>query len=240
MRQRKFIVFLLMVCLLLVGCTTKYKTDLDKEYASYWKYALGDYQASYKTVTRDHDGGIGRDTYREYIFTFKDSNNNENFIYITNYFTNGSTFDDKLKSSIEGYLSADVDTELLKKKLSEQNIEAYQVYASCKIEQIDKSIKLSDDKKGVKISDLSFKTLKENNLNVLIELHIYTEEEYDFAEFVQQTIPFLSELKEGDLTIFNDINNMMFEVTMIPHCRGCKRQTIRLMSNGFSYTPVED
>ncbi len=233
------IIVLLYACILMTGCTKKYTTDINKEYASYWKYALGDYQVSYKTEYRDHDGGIDRDMYRGYTFTFKDSKGENRIMYITNYFTDGRTFDDSLKGSIEGYICNDVDISLLEKILSEQDIETMHISKSCEIEQVDKSIKLYDDISGVKISDLSFKTLNENNLNLLIKLNIQTEEEYDFADFIQKTIPFLAELKTGNQIILNDLTNMQFEITMSPRCSGCKTQKRRMRTNGFAYIPIE-
>lgn len=233
------VTLLLVAGLLLIGCGKKYKANLDKQYASYWKYSLGDYQVSYENKYLSYDSDMKQDKYRQYTFTFKDSENKERNFYIDNYYANGDDFEKKLTSGIAGYLCEEVDTQRIKDILNESDFKATYIHKNCYVEPVDKSIKFSDDENGVKISKLNYKTLGENNVNLLISINVSTEEDYLFEQFIQDMVPYLEEVTTCDRGVNdNDLDNMKIELIM--NSRQSGKHTVRLIRKGLGYTPVED
>ena len=204
--------------LLVTHTYEEHNMDLEKEYREYLKYSLGDYHFNYRTVESDHSWGpFNHETtrYREYTFYYNDINEEFRSVELSNY-NNCKYVEKDIIEETENMLSEQIRNylfSLTESELKEKGNYGYFYDVDVNTDRNDSSIPISDPNKGLKLKDISFNNLGQNNLNisVSIEMSMYSwNNDKDKLEIIKNKI--INAVK--DFILNADYNNIK-EITMI-------------------------
>ena len=181
--KKKVLIIGAILIFLITGCSNqKYSEDLNEEYKSYWEYALGNYICTEGTNVHSEAGGLSSTTYKTFTLTYKDKNGVQKKIYIDNYRRD-------FESIYQSILTEDF-TNIIKDNFKGNNLfvldDVYPVHVYVK--KVNQEIAYQDDKKGVKIRELTANNFYNNNLSILIDIDINTVEDYEDVKAIQDKI----------------------------------------------------
>lgn len=247
MKRFAFCILFVAILVSLTGCYVKddylitevYKLDVASEYSDYWDYALEDYDVV------ESDWKIGNVTgtifsyeYKDYTFTYEDSESNLQSFVISN----ANDIDFVLEGICRQILGDEIGD-----MLQEHEDQAAPIpnvdrikHSSNGIGRKDETITYHDPEHGVKMKDLSLTSLDENNLVVYIGYSCYLEhgisDNPDIKEDLLNHYKFLFDN--------HDYNDIVIRFQMIADNEESKssnsRLYYRLTYDGENYTWTEE
>jgi hypothetical protein len=204
-----FVVIVIVICKN-GGCVKNiwHDENIEENYRAYWEYSLGDYEYECE-VKKDNGGGSGGfsvNKWYEYTFYFKDVNGNDRNVVVSSYL-----FDDLNRDilyCVNDLIEEDVNKLFENRLFVEMDgVKSHKYVFRCEAKRVDESIDLYDNRKGLKLSEISLNTLRKNNIEVVIRTNI----------ILDKGIKYYTDLKdkliEGVDFIFEDYEytNIKFE-----------------------------
>lgn len=196
-----FIVFLTM----LFGCSNSKDSDYVKKYGDYLDYSLGDWKViSEKQGKSAGFGGAFSTKFNSWKIEYSSSDNKKRELYLDNFTgtsNNEKTFGSWINKHAEDVVDSELENEILKKYFKEDEIgtdyrqNSSQTSAFFLLDNAIDPVKKEEYFKqitstgaGIKLNEITAKTLFENNPNYIIRFVIYTNVTEEKSRKVLQNI----------------------------------------------------